>query len=403
MLLALVLTAVALPVASGARTSPRVSAFYYPWFDTMVVDGSYEHWAQEDSVLPNDIASAYFPRLGVYSSDDPAVLAAQMEEIERAGIDEIAVSWWGTGSPEDARLPAVVEAARTRGIGVAVHIEPYVGRTLASVVSDIAYLGGFGITTFYIYQPFATIEPAAWAAANDALHGEGIRTWADTAFVGQAVAGDFSGVYTYDIVTWNGSKFARICAEAHRHGLLCAPSVGPGYDAYRATGYPLLKPRREGATYDSMWRAAIASGPDEVTITSFNEWQEGTQIEPAAPPSRQGGYSYANYDGAYGRTGIAAENAYLDRTAYWAGVFRAGWQSQPYLVPPDLPPRLPRGSAIANEISGRESTIEIRTSREPYWPRVVCWEGGVDARAYAQWLGNKKGRAGATLHSWEKQ
>jgi hypothetical protein len=333
MLLALVLTALALPVASGAGTSPLVSAFYYPWFDTMVVDGSYEHWAQEDSVLPNDIASAYYPTLGVYSSDDPAVLAAQMEEIERARIDQIAVSWWGKGSPEDERLPAVVDAARTSGIGVAVHIEPYIGRTVASVVSDIAYLGGFGIKTFYIYQAFATIEPAAWAAANDALHGEGIRTWADTAFVGQALAGHFSGVYTYDIVTWNGSKFARICAEAHRHGLLCAPSVGPGYDAYRATGDPTVKPRREGATYDSMWRAAIASGPDEITITSFNEWQEGTQIEPAAPPSRQGGHSYASYNGAYGRTGIAAENAYLDRTAYWAAVFRAGWHSQPYLTP----------------------------------------------------------------------
>jgi hypothetical protein len=333
MLLALVLTALAVPVASGAGTSPLVSAFYYPWFDTMVVDGSYEHWAQEDSVLPNDIASAYYTRVGVYSSDDPAVLAAQMEEIERAGIDQIAVSWWGKGSPEDERLPAVVDAARTRGIVVAVHIEPYLGRTVASVVSDIAYLGGFGVMTFYIYQAFATIEPAAWAAANDALHGEGIRTWADTAFVGQAVAGHFSGVYTYDIVTWNGSKFARICADARRHGLLCAPSVGPGYDAYRATGDPIVKPRREGATYDSMWRAAIASGPDEVTITSFNEWQEGTQIEPAAPPARQGEYSYASYNGAYGRTGIAAENAYLDRTAYWAGVFRAGWQSQSYLAP----------------------------------------------------------------------
>ena len=65
--------------------------------------------------------------------------------------------------------------------------------------------------------------------------------------------------------------------------LLCAPSVGPGYDARRGSGDPRVKPRRNGATYDAMWRAAIAAKADRVTITSFNEWHEGTQIEPAAP------------------------------------------------------------------------------------------------------------------------
>ena len=72
-----------------------------------------------------------------------------------------------------------------------------------------------------------------------------------------------------------------------------------------------------------MWRSAIAAGADEVTITSFNEWQEGTQIEPAAPPARRGAYRYGSYDGAWGLAGRAAESAYLDRTAYWAGIFRA--------------------------------------------------------------------------------
>jgi glycoprotein endo-alpha-1,2-mannosidase len=320
------------PVGNAAPP-PIVSAFYYPWFATTVEDGSYAHWAQDGHAPPNDIASVYYPALGVYSSDDPTVLDEQMAEIQRAGIDQVAVSWWGRGSPEDQRLPGVIAAASARGIGVAVHIEPYTGRTVASTVSDIAYLETLGIRTFYIYQAFATIQPSAWAAANDALHAQGIVTWADTAFVGQAVAGHFSGVYTYDIVTWNGSKFDRICGEAHRHGLLCAPSVGPGYDARRATGDPHVKPRRDGQTYDSMWRTAIAAGADEITITSFNEWQEGTQIEPAAPPARHGEYSYTSYNGAYGLTGVAAETAYLVRTAHWVAIYDAGWQSRPYPAP----------------------------------------------------------------------
>ena len=319
--------------AHAAPPPPIVSAFYYPWFATTVEDGSYAHWAQDGHDPPNDIASVYYPALGVYSSDDPTVLDAQMAEIQRAGINQIAVSWWGQGSPEDQRLPAILHAAAGFGIDVAVHIEPYGGRTVPSVEKDVSYLAGLGIRTIYIYQAFTGIAPAAWADANDAWHADGLTTWGQTQLVGQAVAGHFSGVYTYDIVNWNGAKFARICGEAHRHGILCAPSVGPGYDARRATGDPHVKPRLGGRTYDSMWHAAIAAGADEVTITSFNEWQEGTQIEPAAPPARHGDYSYISYNGAWGLAGVASEPAYLDRTAYWVARYDKAWRSRTYPTP----------------------------------------------------------------------
>ena len=52
-------------------------------------------------------------------------------------------------------------------------------------------------------------------------------------------------------------------------------------------------------------------------MTSFNEWGEGTQIEPAARAGR-----YASYDGAYGLHGRAAQRAYLARTAYWTRLAR---------------------------------------------------------------------------------
>jgi hypothetical protein len=78
-----------------------------------------------------------------------------------------------------------------------------------------------------------------------------------------------------------------------------------------------------------MWRAAIASGADRVTITSFNEWHEGTQIEPAAPARRRGRYRYLSYDGAWGLYGAEAEYAYLNRTRYWTDVFRSTSPVQP--------------------------------------------------------------------------
>jgi len=79
-----------------------------------------------------------------------------------------------------------------------------------------------------------------------------------------------------------------------------------------------VRPRRNGATYDNLWTAALAARPDFITITSFNEWGEGTQIEPAAQHR-----GYVSYDGAWGLVGTAAQTAYLTRTAYWAGRFHS--------------------------------------------------------------------------------
>ncbi|MFI5414623.1 MAG: alpha-mannosidase, partial [Candidatus Lutacidiplasmatales archaeon] len=103
---------------------------------------------------------------------------------------------------------------------------------------------------------------------------------------------------------------------ARSYGILCAPSVGPGYDAAAATGDTHVKDRLNGATYDSMWSAALRAGADLVTITSYNEWGEGTQIEPAGHGGR-----YESYDGAYGLHGRAADRAYIRRTAYWTSRF----------------------------------------------------------------------------------
>src|SRR5262249_9135337 len=44
---------------------------------------------------------------------------------------------------------------------------------------------------------------------------------------------------------------------------------------------PKVFPRRDGAMYEEGWRGAMASNPEWITITSWNEWFEGTQIEPS--------------------------------------------------------------------------------------------------------------------------
>jgi glycoprotein endo-alpha-1,2-mannosidase len=307
-LLLALLVALALPALGQA--SARSSIFFYPWYGTPKIDGSYRHWQQNGARPPRSIASAFYPARGLYSSTDRVVLGAQMREIRDAGVEQVAVSWWGRGSLEDGLLELVAAAAGAVGLDVAAHIEPYGGRDGVSVEADVAYLSGLGITNAYLYRPDE--RPASeWAVMNERL-GSSARVFAQTGLVGLAAAGRFDGVYTYDVLVWNGGKLGRICAQARKAGLLCAPSVGPGYDARRAVGHTWVKPRLNGATYDSMWRAALRARADVVTITSYNEWHEGTQIEPAR--ARPG---YAAYEGAWGLRGAAAETAYLERTRYW--------------------------------------------------------------------------------------
>jgi glycoprotein endo-alpha-1,2-mannosidase len=317
----LVLLLVALLAAGAARAAPprRAAAiFYYPWYGSAARDGAYLHWEQNGRRPPLDVASHYYPARGPYSSGDPKVLRAQMRDIARAGVRQVVTSWWGWGSLEDVRLPMLLRAAKARGLRVAAHLEPYGGRTIQTLVGDIAHLRSLGVSDFYVYRPL-DFPAADWAQLNATL--VGARIFAQTNLVGFAKLGGFTGVYTYDILQYGGGSFGRLCSEARRAGLLCAPSVGPGYDAARATGDPRVKPRRDGLTYDSMWISALRARPDLVTITSYNEWGEGTQIEAAKPQPPAG--AYLSYDGAYGLHGRAASRAYLRRTACWTDVLAA--------------------------------------------------------------------------------
>jgi hypothetical protein len=314
--------------AGPSRHGVGVAAFYYPWYATQSQDGQVRHWDQGGHTPPDDIGSDYYPLRGAYSSTDPAVLDAQMAEIADAGISEIVSSWWGQGSFEDHALPVVMAAAAAHGVRVGIHLEPYVGRTADTVASDVNYLAGLGLTDIWIYEAL-DLSAAGLRAVNDAHPGDlHLAETGDISFVRSggfaqwAAAAHFSAIYSYDAVRYEAADLVALCASARAAGIGCAPAAAPGFTAVRAGGGP-FRSRDNGATYDHRWMGAIGARPDLIAITSYNEWHEGTQIEPAQPKCLSSTFCYLNYDGAYGLFGVPAEAAYIGRTKVWTARYRA--------------------------------------------------------------------------------
>jgi len=91
-LLAIVLL-LALPSPGAHAGAPKTAIFFYPWYSNMRHDGHYSHWTQGGHTPPFDIASAFFPARGPYSSGDPRVLRAQMKDIAADGAPRRTNVW----------------------------------------------------------------------------------------------------------------------------------------------------------------------------------------------------------------------------------------------------------------------------------------------------------------------
>ncbi len=316
--------------APPARLAPEVTVFFYPWYAREDRDGHWRHWEANGNSPPEDVASNFYPVRGAYSSSDPAILDAQMAEMKAAGIDVVASSWWGRGSYEDRVLPLVAAAAAAHGLRLAILHEPYVGRSVASVEQDVAYLQStFGVRELYLFD-IHRFAATSWASARPRMgdvrllgQSNNLTAVRSGAFAAYALASRFDGIFTYDPVRYASGDFAGVCAAARQARLACSPSVAPGHVAFRTKPSDLRVVARDGgARYDAQWTGAIDAGADSVSITSYNEWHEGSQIEPAQPYCFSDGICSPGYEGAYGASGPAAANAYLDRTRFWADIFR---------------------------------------------------------------------------------
>ncbi len=331
--------------------STRVHAFYYAWYQNPETDGAWSHWNHAVSVRkgtpfsyepPEQIGANFYPALGLYSSSSREDLADHMQQLKQAGVGVIATSWWGPGDFTDRILPTLLDVADEHGIKVAIHIEPIAGRDGAraqpfrdAIVYLVDHYGEHPAyfrdaargnkPMFYFYDSYL-VEPSDWASLFTVEGDRSLRgTKYDGLFIGlyvKAEDGDaivesgFDGFYTYfasDGFTYGSTtaNWPSLMQFARDRRILFIPSVAPGYDDTRIRPWNTAnqRAREEGAYYDRMWEAALDVGPPFVSITSFNEWHEGTQIEPAVPKTTPS-YIYLDYS-------PLEPDYYLKQTAEW--------------------------------------------------------------------------------------
>ena len=290
-----VVRALALPSArarrsqlAGSERGQQTAIFYYPWYSTPARDGQL-------GALVRRRTDGQHGALDAVLSDPRPVLVVEREDRRcarcarspRRASAPSSSRGGASARPRTSGCHSSRSAAARHGLTVAVHVEPYRGRTPASTAEDIVRAAREGDSrTSTSTTPIATLRRTGRTALAPL---EGVRVFGHTTLVGRAKASGFDGLYTYDVVTWNGSTFERLCTQAHRAGL-----------AVRAVGRARL---RRAARNAGRGRAAASArrdvrpdvevrqssaDADIVTVTSYNEWQEGTQIEPARVAGRRG-------------------------------------------------------------------------------------------------------------------
>lgn len=312
------------PAAAAIRPRPRferqVLTFYYPWYGNPATSGRWSHWQGPNAEAPRQSPTLDHPALGLYDSHDPAVITTHVAQAKAAGITSLVVSWWGVGSFEDKALPAILAASAAAGLRVTVYLEQQkdgaagatrdVGYLLATYATHPAWLRARGRPVLFFYlQALRDLSASDWRhAAKGAFLVGDVSPRETPQFAAWAPFMD--GIHVYVLAPYvHGMTPEQMTAWADRtypmwrrmigERLFCA-TVIPGFDDRLVPSRPQPRPtveRYDGRTYDALWNAAIRHDADWVIITSFNEWHEGSEIE----PSREQGDRYLKLTAAASR------------------------------------------------------------------------------------------------------
>jgi hypothetical protein len=301
------------PVTKANAT--RVYVHYMPWFASKPHDGYWGiHWTMAnqdpdtvDGDGRRDIASHFYPLIGPYSTQDPDLVEYHLLLMKLTGIDGVLIDWYGTYDVDDyAALlrgsNALIDRTEAYGLDFGIVYEDRTtervvarGRAptaVAAATTDLEY-----IVANYFSRPnyiemlakellltFTPIHIETGAEWTQILNASGadptfLAIWGQSGDLGAAGSGEFSWVSTRraDHLAGLESFFQN---EIPRFSAALG-SAYPGFDDFYFEGG---WGDEVGGVIDHQGTATLALttryGRDAVQLVTWNDFGEGTMIEP---------------------------------------------------------------------------------------------------------------------------
>ncbi|RLE82187.1 MAG: hypothetical protein DRJ51_02185 [Thermoprotei archaeon] len=309
-----------------------VLTFYYAWYGTpWGPAGKWLGWNSNnynpDIIVKGErqIATTNYPLDGVYDSCDPFTLRRHISQAQESSIDGFMVSWWGFESYSHKSLEELLKLSPKNF--VTIYYETLMTANLKErnrmnavkkIFSDLKRIlekysrnpswirvDGKPLLVIYATEEYKVEE---WKYIKGKLQEEGLDPFILGDTYNVSYLDVFDGLHTYNPIwiTKRGLGFSNVyrtkAREAKRKGKLFAATVTPGYDDRKIRRPGTYIPREGGRYYRKVWEAAIGSGADWILITSWNEWFEGTEIEPSVEYGYDFLYLTSMYSGIFKST-----------------------------------------------------------------------------------------------------
>lgn len=313
------------PVAVNKTNTTKIYMHYMPWFESKESSDNNQwgyHWTMAnknpDNVDANgkrEIAAHYYPMIGPYHSGDKNVLENHLLLMKYAGVDGLLIDWYGTYDLNDYRMvkentDALIAMLDKVGLEYAI---VYEDRFLGNIVNaglattavsaaktDLAFLQSnyFGDSNYIKindkplllnFGPITLQTPDEWTNvfANVNPKPTFLTLWYESADAGINASGEYSWVYQ------DNSHIANFYANSLPNLDVAMGSAYPGFHDFYAEGgggeaIGWVIGHNNGATLDETLAMAQASGVNYLQLITWNDFGEGTMIE----PTLEFGYSY---------------------------------------------------------------------------------------------------------------